>query len=409
MELLKSAGHPEEIFALLQYKFGKSAVLQSKCSTKEMPPTMRRCYEYLNKTSRSFAAVIQALDAELRHAVCVFYLVLRALDTVEDDMTIPLSRKIPMLTQFHSNLYNADWKFLKSQEKDKVVLEDFLTISHEFRGLNKSYQEVIADITKRMGHGMTVFFSRELNTQEDWNEYCHYVAGLVGIGLSKLFSASGLEATVIGQDTDLANSMGLFLQKTNIIRDYLEDIIDGRVFWPKSVWSKYTDKLEDFRALENSGQAVCCLNDLVTNALTHIPDVMEYMSRINNQSVFNFCAIPQVMAIATLERLYANGKVFQGVVKIRKGEAVRMMSEATTLDNVKAIFRHFILRIQSRVRSSDPSATRTMAAINAALECTKTEAKYDTSDYYIPLYMSVVLMVAAIAWHYLNLFSNYSY
>jgi len=50
-----------------------------------------------------------------------------------------------------------------------------------------------------------------------------------------------------------------------------------------------------------------------------------------------------------------------------------------------------------------------MAAINAALECTKTEAKYDTSDYYIPLYMSVVLMVAAIAWHYLNLFSNYSY
>lgn len=62
------------------------------------------------------------------------------------------------------------------------------------------------------------------------------------------------------------------------------------------VWSKYTDKLEDFRALENSGQAVCCLNDLVTNALTHIPDVMEYMSRINNQSVFNFCAIPQVWA-----------------------------------------------------------------------------------------------------------------
>jgi len=38
--------------------------------------------------------------------------------------------------------------------------------------LNKSYQEVIADITKRMGHGMTVFFSRELNTQEDWNEVC---------------------------------------------------------------------------------------------------------------------------------------------------------------------------------------------------------------------------------------------
>ena len=30
--------------------------------------------------------------------------------------------------------------------------------------------------------------------------------------------------------------MGLFLQKTNIIRDYREDIDDARIFWPKSVW-----------------------------------------------------------------------------------------------------------------------------------------------------------------------------
>lgn len=29
--------------------------------------------------------------------------------------------------------------------------------------------------------------------------------------------------------------MGLFLQKTNIIRDYLEDYVDGRAFWPQEV------------------------------------------------------------------------------------------------------------------------------------------------------------------------------
>jgi farnesyl-diphosphate farnesyltransferase len=33
----------------------------------------------------------------------------------------------------------------------------------------------------------------------------------------------------------LSNSMGLFLQKTNIIRDYLEDIEEGRTFWPREV------------------------------------------------------------------------------------------------------------------------------------------------------------------------------
>lgn len=66
-------------------------------------------------------------------------------------------------------------------------------------------------------------------------QYCHYVAGLVGIGLSRLFSASELEDPVVGQDTELANSMGLFLQKTNIIRDYLEDQLEGREFWPREV------------------------------------------------------------------------------------------------------------------------------------------------------------------------------
>lgn len=66
-------------------------------------------------------------------------------------------------------------------------------------------------------------------------QYCHYVAGLVGIGLSQLFSASKLEDPEVGRDTDLANSMGLFLQKTNIIRDYLEDTQEGRAFWPQEV------------------------------------------------------------------------------------------------------------------------------------------------------------------------------
>jgi len=36
------------------------------------------------------------------------------------------------------------------------------------------------------------------------------------------------------------------------------------------------------------------MNELIMNALGHVPDVIEYLSHIRNQSVFNFCAIPQV-------------------------------------------------------------------------------------------------------------------
>ena len=53
------------------------------------------------------------------------------------------------------------------------------------------------------------------------------------------------------------------------------------------------------------------------------------------------------MAIGTLERCYNNADVFRGVVKIRKGEAVRMMMEATSMENIKAIFKHFTQKVSS--------------------------------------------------------------
>jgi len=43
------------------------------------------------------------------------------------------------------------------------------------------------------------------------------------------------------------------------------------------------------------------------------------------------------MSVATLERCYNNRQVFRGRVKIRKGEAVRLMMQASDLDKVKAI------------------------------------------------------------------------
>lgn len=60
------------------------------------------------------------------------------------------------------------------------------------------------------------------------------------------------------------------------------------------VWGRYIKKLEDFAKPENVDVAVQCLNELITNTLQHIPDVLTYLSRLRNQSVFNFCAIPQV-------------------------------------------------------------------------------------------------------------------
>ncbi|XP_058020819.1 squalene synthase isoform X1 [Ahaetulla prasina] len=368
--------------------------------------SLRVCYKYLNQTSRSFAAVIQALDGELRHAVCIFYLVLRALDTVEDDMTISLEAKVPMLHNFHSYLYQPDWKFMDSREKDRQVLEDFPTISLEFRNLAKVYQDVIADICHKMGLGMAEFLEKKVNSNKEWDKYCHYAAGLVGIGLSRLFSASELEDPVIGHDVELANSMGLFLQKTNIIRDYLEDQLEGREFWPKEVWSKYVKKLSDLAKPENIDKAVQCLNELITNALHHVPDVLTYLSRLKNQSVFNFCAIPQVMAIATLAACYNNQQIFKGVVKIRKGQAVTLMMDATNIHAVKTIMYQYMEEIYQKVPSTDPSSAKTQQIVHTVQSMSLPSGTLVSRTHYSPFYFSCIMILAALSWQYLNTVSK---
>ncbi|ROL45223.1 Squalene synthase [Anabarilius grahami] len=368
-----------------------------------MSETLRTCYVYLNQTSRSFAAVIQALDGELRHAVCIFYLVLRALDTVEDDMTIPLEKKVPLLHDFHTFLYQPEWCFTESREKDRRVLEDFPTISVEFRNLGQEYRDVISDICHRMGVGMAEFLEKKVASMKEWDKYCHYVAGLVGIGLSRLFSASQLEDVEVGRDTELANSMGLFLQKTNIIRDYLEDQQQGRAFWPQEAWSQFASRLEDLAQPQHLSSALSCLNLLVTDALRHVPDVIAYLSRLRNQSVFNFCAIPQVMAIATLSACYNNPQVFHGVVKIRKGQAVTLMMQATNMGAVQSIIAQYSQEILQKVSVTDPSREKTLCILNVICEKSLSGAALSSRAHHIsPVYVSAAMLLAALSWQYLN-------
>lgn len=80
-------------------------------------------------------------------------------------------------------------------EKDRQLLVEFDTVIDGFLALKPAYQPIIADITKRMGHGMAHYATAGIHvaTIADYDEYCHYVAGLVGLGLSEMFSASGFE------------------------------------------------------------------------------------------------------------------------------------------------------------------------------------------------------------------------
>lgn len=142
-----------------------------------------------------------------------------------------------------------------------------------------------------MGEGMAEFAGRNLlqGTIDiaDYNLYCHYVAGLVGEGLTRLF-ARFESPQVLKTAKTLGNTMGLFLQKTNITRDFLEDLRDGRAFYPKEIWGRYASSLEELA----EKQDLKCLNHMVTDALHCVPESLRYMQQLRTPEIFKFCAIP---------------------------------------------------------------------------------------------------------------------
>nr|AAB02945.1 squalene synthase [Nicotiana tabacum] len=353
--------NPDDLYPLVKLK------LAARHAEKQIPPSPHWgfCYSMLHKVSRSFALVIQQLPVELRDAVCIFYLVLRALDTVEDDTSIPTDVKVPILISFHQHVYDREWHFSCGTKEYKVLMDQFHHVSTAFLELRKHYQQAIEDITMRMGAGMAKFICKEVETTDDYDEYCHYVAGLVGLGLSKLFHASGKED--LASDS-LSNSMGLFLQEL-----------------------KYED---------NSAKAVQCLNDMVTNALSHVEDCLTYMSALRDPSIFRFCAIPQVMAIGTLAMCYDNIEVFRGVVKMRRGLTAKVIDQTRTIADVYGAFFDFSCMLKSKVNNNDPNATKTLKRLEAILKTCRDSGTLNKRKSYIirsePNYSPVLIVVIFI-------------
>ncbi len=366
------------------------------------------CDDMLGKVSRSFASVIRQLPKGLCLDILIFYLALRGLDTIEDDMEAFKGKedvKINLLEEFWLlGLEKPGWTMQNVGEGDeRTLLEQFDRVGRVFRSLSPGSREVISDITRRMGHGMASFVQIDLGqgtvTVDDYNLYCHYVAGLVGEGLSRLFTCTGYESPLVADvSATLANTMGLFLQKTNIIRDYLEDFVDGRAFWPQEIWKGYTSTgdLGELAQPESRVRAVECLNHLVTDALTCVDECLQYMDLLKNEEVFRFCAIPQVMAIATLSALYNNPKVFTGVVKIRKGQAALLIRETTTKAGLHKWFNSFARDIMKRIPKSDPTAGTTKRVCEDIIKLTGSNARRQIASSYLSMAGTIATVAAPV-------------
>ena len=343
---------------------------------KEVEENWDFCFDSLKNVSRSFNIVIKQLDDQTMKVVCIFYLVLRGLDTIEDDMSIPIEDKKQMLLHFHNDIENIHYSVEYGDKPEyRTLMKNFYKVNRSYKQLHSKYRDVIKNITNEMAKGMVEFLDKSsINTITEYDSYCHYVAGLVGIGLSQIFTLSGLEFNDLTKYDKLSNSMGLFLQKTNIIRDVKEDYDEKRYWWPKDIISKHfvsihhifgneiVDGEQDIKKINQENiiteKHTHLLNEMIMNALQHIPDSIEYLSLVKNNSNFKFCAIPQVVAIQTLATLFHNQNVFKKTEKLNKTTLAKIFIDISDMNSVLQFYIDAVEKIENKISDINSSNSK---------------------------------------------------
>ena len=173
---------PLEVSAALYIKFVPGAMKANLKPSAASDPDMAFCDVKLGEVSRSFAAVIRQLPEEMAREILIFYLVLRALDTVEDDMDAFKGReavKCQHLRDFGSE-YLGDEKWTMSgvgEGAERALLEGFDKVSRAFNQLRPGARDIIRDITEKMGAGMAEYVSVDMGQGTvSLDAYARYVS-----------------------------------------------------------------------------------------------------------------------------------------------------------------------------------------------------------------------------------------
>jgi farnesyl-diphosphate farnesyltransferase len=284
------------------------------------------CQFMLQKVSRTFALNIAVLPPKLRTQITLAYLFCRMADTLEDAPEASTEQKQQWLAAFlkvflpeNGAITHQNWeefhKLLPQSWQDESP-DRFLTfygqwvlelVLLEEANTRKSLFYWIAE----MSIGMRTFAQRQtpgqwltLKDMDDLDNYCYYVAGTVGFMLSDLFSQHSplITRSRFLRMKALSNSFGLGLQKTNILKDTMEDALRQVCFLPQSLLHEAKLSLANYADPKNREQLKTALLPLVQSTWNHLQDAALYTCIIPRLEprMRLFCLWPLFMAAETL-------------------------------------------------------------------------------------------------------------
>jgi phytoene synthase len=195
----------------------------------ELTEAYRECERITWSQARNFAYGIRLLPPGKRRGLAVIYAFARRIDDIGDgtlpgqQTTMPAEEKIAALEEARQAVLD-----LTRPHQDDPVLLALADVERNFPIPIQAFGELIdgcvADVR-----------GTSYQTFEDLLYYCRCVAGSIGRLSLGIFGTSG-DPEVASR---LADSLGVALQLTNILRDIREDYASGRVYLPAEDLAKF--------------------------------------------------------------------------------------------------------------------------------------------------------------------------
>lgn len=292
------------------------------------------CRAILPHVSRTFALTIPYLPAPLDHHVGVGYLLCRMADTIEDEpawsgeararafdllataVAAPEERATARaLADAANSIADGDC----GAESTDHLLQRAESVLGVFASFPPQTRAPIADCVTEMISGMRrtpaaregEAVRRVCASIEELEQYCHYVAGVVGIMLTRLFDvelgAAGAFATPAR--IEQGRRFGLGLQLTNILVDQAADADRGKRYLPG----------DDDTAV-------------IGRAVEHLRQALDYSLAIpaDREGIRAFCLLPLFFALRTLRAVVRHPRDATLRPKITREEVAEITAAITS-------------------------------------------------------------------------------
>ena len=189
----------------------------------------RRCEQITRQQAKNFSYGISLLPGPKRRALSAVYAFARRIDDIGDGTMSP-EDKIDALERARTQISEVD-------RRGSVVDGDQVLIA--LRDAAARFPIPIAAFGELIDGCEADVRGVKYATFDELKHYCRCVAGSIGRLSLGVFGSRDMT-----QATTLADSLGIALQLTNILRDIREDLTNGRVYLPAEDLERFGCSLE---------------------------------------------------------------------------------------------------------------------------------------------------------------------